>query len=548
MLVTDAARLAKTDSSDARRRTVIIGSGAVGLFLAAELIGKNDGREVVVIEAGERHLGNFDSDSFRCVGLPSDGLKVGRSRSLGGTTNLWGGQLVEFQPVDFAGRAWMPDSKWPVAYDEIAPYYARAYESLGIDAEKQRDELVWKSVGAEPPRIGRRADGTASDIEPFLTRWLKTPNFAVYYERLIESEPRLKVLTGHAAVGFVRGEARRGGAGSEASIGAVRIRGRGGERTIAGDDFVLAAGTVENARLLLHAAADGSWECPWQGNDNVGRFYADHYGGPVAVVKPNDTKEFFNAFCTIAKSGHKYQPKIRLRNEVLERERLLNIHACFAFESSASEHLVYLKQFLKAALYSRKISGIGDVIRNSVSSVRYLVPLMWRYAWDHRIFVPSTSKITLNIQGEQTPCAESRVKIDPGARDANGLPRVVLDWRLAGGENAGDELKSILAFARRVEHALTETGLARMEIDGDLAALRPEFMMRMKDTIHQSGGAVMGSSAKEGVVDRDLRVFGTSNLYIGGSSTFRTVSNANITFTALAFAVRLGDHLAGERE
>jgi len=43
-----------------------------------------------------------------------------------------------------------------------------------------------------------------------------------------------------------------------------------------------------------------------------------------------------------------------------------------------------------------------------------------------------------------------------------------------------------------------------------------------------------------------LKVFGTSNLYVGGASTFRTVSNANTTFTALAFTTRLIYHLCNE--
>jgi len=49
------------------------------------------------------------------------------------------------------------------------------------------------------------------------------------------------------------------------------------------------------------------------------------------------------------------------------------------------------------------------------------------------------------------------------------------------------------------------------------------------------------------VVDRNLKVFGTENFYVGGASTFRTVSNANTTFTALAFTTRLVHHLCGER-
>jgi choline dehydrogenase-like flavoprotein len=522
MLLTDVARLPSANGP----RIVVIGSGAIGLYVASELVKR--GRDVVVIEAGERHLGNFDAASFASVGRENDGIRIGRSRSLGGTTNLWGGQLVEFQPVDFAGREWLPSSKWPVTYDEVAPFYSRTYENLGIDAAKQSDEAVWKSVSAERPRIG-------DEFEPFLTRWLQVPNFATYYDEMIRENPKLHVLTGQTAVGF---------AGNGGKVTAVRVKDAAGvERAIEGDTFILAAGTIESSRLLLHCAAEqgGGWKggaCPWRGNQNVGAYFQDHLGGKMATVLPKDTKKFFNTFCTIAKSGHKYQPKIRLRNDVQARDRILNIQGLFAFESSATEHLVYLKQFLKAALYSRKFSGIGDFLRNSIGSAKYLVPLMWRYAWDHRVFVPSTSRIDLLVQAEQMPVAESRIRIDAGSVDRFGLPRAVLDWRLGG-----VELESIHAFVTRADAALRAAGIAELKINEDLAAKNPRYLGTLKDTLHQSGGTVMGWSEKDGVVDKDLRVFGTENLYVGGSSTFRTIGNANTTFVALAFMTRLVEKL-----
>jgi choline dehydrogenase-like flavoprotein len=53
----------------------------------------------------------------------------------------------------------------------------------------------------------------------------------------------------------------------------------------------------------------------------------------------------------------------------------------------------------------------------------------------------------------------------------------------------------------------------------------------------------MGSSPGNGVVDRDLRVFGTANLYVAGAGVFRSCGNANTTFTAMTLATRLKKHL-----
>jgi choline dehydrogenase-like flavoprotein len=53
----------------------------------------------------------------------------------------------------------------------------------------------------------------------------------------------------------------------------------------------------------------------------------------------------------------------------------------------------------------------------------------------------------------------------------------------------------------------------------------------------------MGANSDSGVVDGDLRVFGTKNLYVASAATFPSSGSANVTFTAMAFATRLAEHL-----
>jgi choline dehydrogenase-like flavoprotein len=520
MLVRDIARL---NADAASRRIVVIGAGAVGLYTAVEL--SRRGRDVLVIESGSAQLGGFSTDSFASVGRKHEGIHRSRSRSLGGTTNLWGGQLVAFMPIDFAGREWLPGSAWPVTYDEIAPFYRPTYLNLGLDEQIVDDAAVWRSISARPPPLN-------DEVECFLTRWLRVPGFAKLYAKRIESDPHLTVLTEHTAVGF------RGLGGRITGVRVVDAA--AGRHWIEGATFILAAGTIENARLLLHAAADDSWACPWGSNAHVGTRFMDHLGGRLADIHPMDKKKFFKTFCTIVRSGNKFQPKVRLRDAVLGRERQLNIQGLLAFESSASEHLVYLKQFLRASVNSRRITSVRDAAR-AVGGARYLLPLMWRYAWDHRVFVPSTSRIQLWMQSEQVPLPESRITIDPTHRDAFGLPRVVLDWRIGEAE-----LPSMREFALRIDRALRAGGHATLEIDPLLLSADPRFLDTLHDTSHHAGGAIMGRSAAEGVVDRDLRVFETENLYVGGASVFRTIGNANVTLTALALATRLVYLLAGE--
>jgi choline dehydrogenase-like flavoprotein len=65
-------------------------------------------------------------------------------------------------------------------------------------------------------------------------------------------------------------------------------------------------------------------------------------------------------------------------------------------------------------------------------------------------------------------------------------------------------------------------------------------------TWHQMGTTRMGDDPRSSVVDARCRVHGMGNLYIAGSSVFPTAGNHTPTFTLLALAHRLADHLTAD--
>jgi Choline dehydrogenase and related flavoproteins len=54
----------------------------------------------------------------------------------------------------------------------------------------------------------------------------------------------------------------------------------------------------------------------------------------------------------------------------------------------------------------------------------------------------------------------------------------------------------------------------------------------------------MGDSQSNSVVDKNLKVHNTENLYVLGSSIFNTTGHSNPTFTIVQFSLRLADHLS----
>jgi choline dehydrogenase-like flavoprotein len=504
-------------------RVLIVGGGTVGIYLAVELAKR--GRDVLMVEAGNEQLDNFSEDTFGSVGRPHATIKIGRSRSLGGTSNLWGGQLVEYQPTDFEGRDWLPDSRWPIRYGDVARYHRETYENLGMPAQFLDDESVFRHVKTEVPQF---PDG----FELFLTRWMRLPSLAATYRAQLESHPKIEVLLNHTVTGIT---------GTGTKVESLKVASADGtEHVLRARDVVLAAGTFENVRLLLHAAETDAWSCPWRDNGNIGLFFQDHLGGRVGAVQPLDRRRFLDLFTTIVIGGFRFLPKLRLNDENLRRERILNIHAMMFCESSFSENMVFLRQFMKAVIYGRRVSNLGELLRNVAACGRHLPPLMWRYIVANRVFVPGSSKISMQVQAEQTPLACSRITVDRESRDKFGLPKVLVDWRI--GE---EEFRSIRLFSMRARDALRETGLAEVKLLPGIEEGDAGFLDRLPDHNHHAGGTCMGWTERDGVVDADLRVFGTDNFYVLGASVFRTTSNANTTFLALTFATRLARLLAG---
>ena len=118
---------------DGTRHTLcIIGAGPVGLSLALEL--ERTGHRVLLLESGDmgptpEAQALSDAEIVdTALHVPMD---IGVQRSLGGTSNLWGGRCVPFGPIDFQTRPAVPHSGWPISMAEVAPFLPAACGYIG---------------------------------------------------------------------------------------------------------------------------------------------------------------------------------------------------------------------------------------------------------------------------------------------------------------------------------------------------------------------------------------------------------------------------------
>ena len=119
------------NNSEVTADICIVGAGAAGLALAKRF--SQTGLQVLVLEGGGLTYEGSSQNLYKAKdqGLPVQ-ADVSRLRFFGGTTNHWQGQCTPLLPIDFEQRAWVADSGWPIAYDDLAPYYPMAQDILGL--------------------------------------------------------------------------------------------------------------------------------------------------------------------------------------------------------------------------------------------------------------------------------------------------------------------------------------------------------------------------------------------------------------------------------
>ena len=145
----------------------------------------------------------------------------------------------------------------------------------------------------------------------------------------------------------------------------------------------------------------------------------------------------------------------------------------------------------------------------------------------------------LYVGWEQAPVASNHIQLSTTEKDHAGIPRLELHWKKSELEH-----RTLLEGLRLFGETLAAKNLGRVRIadwvlNGDDYPTDQELAGH-----HHMGGTRMNDDPLKGVVDRNCKVHGMANLYVGGSSVFATSGQCNPTTTITALACRLGDHLS----
>jgi choline dehydrogenase-like flavoprotein len=521
-------------------RIVIVGSGAAGLSLATRL--SVLGHDILLLEAGGENQ-TPESQSFYSgevanpdVHWPIDTYRV---RALGGTSALWGGRAIPFDPIDFEKRNWVPHSGWPIGYNDLLPYYPAALEAA------EGGKFDYTPSGEIVPGL----DGEL--LHTTIERFSRPTNFWTRYGAQLTDAPNVQIVTG-AAVTAIRLSA------DGASVDHLEVRLSDGRMwQVRGREYVIAAGGLETTRLLLASndvCADGI------GNQSgwLGRGYMCHLAATYGEAKFSGAPSTIGFGYENDDDGIYIRRRIALTDKAQRDLKLMNFTArVHIHDANDPKHgdpvlsLMFLAAFMVKYEYSRAareadrsfvpyMRHVGNMARHPVAMFNFM--RTWgvkRYFSSRRIpsiALPSrNNSFPLEFHCEQSPNWDSCVSLC-AERDAYDMPRLRVDWRVTD-----LDFETVREAYRLMARELQRTGTGALTFDE--SRLQEIVLKAGAYGGHHSGTTRMASDPKDGVVDADCRVHGVGNLYIASSSVTPTSSQANPTLTIIALALRLADHL-----
>ncbi|PKA42094.1 GMC family oxidoreductase (plasmid) [Rhizobium sullae] len=502
----------------------IVGAGASGLTIASNFLKRS--LSVCVLESGGvdgQGQPNFSGDGHD-GGLPYASLATTRLKGLGGSTQQlgWGGFCKPLDRQDFVERTWVGNSGWPFDLEHLGPYYERACQTLGLGdvsllGERQR------LFPAQSPIIATDSVGLCNNRR--LGRHFREPvksstSVDLFFDATVLS---LEFAPGQSTI-----------------AAALCIDRHGRTFRVSARAFVIAAGGIENARLLMISNLAAQRE-----PGLVGRYFMDHPRFTIGTLFPSN-KYVRRVFAGLDRvrvtrrqrvartlgwrdAGGYVVNGLTLPFEIHAKEALLNYRAwvepCFLGQSQRA-----YDDYRLSLLNARDrliLSGRGSFPSISPKHMTWTSGM-------HLLRPPSLVRgFRLHHFIEPEPCFESRLALSD-KKDRYGLPLVSLSWHLSG--STLDSLKRTIAI---LQNEMRVSGL------GELLVTQEEWDVLQNPmwTWHHMGTTRIHDHPARGVVDRNCRVHGVSNLFVAGSSVFPTAGNDTPTLTIVALAHRLSDHL-----
>jgi choline dehydrogenase-like flavoprotein len=424
-----------------------------------------------------------------------------RGSGIGGTSNFWHGGLTVLDRTDVEGApAHHGRTRVPITYGQLREYYARAVTLLRNGKPYSLDDI-------EAP-LSAPLDGFGEASGAFRLKALLYPDRPFSTRFLIERARELhglQVVPGvevRRLVGFGR-QRFAWAEGTDTGSGALR--------KFPADIFILGAGGLGSPKILLQSVAGyASLE-----RLPIGKFIIDHPTGFVFKAKLRRRMDLGPLF-GVGRRGYKLRYGFALKPDRLG-------------DADSRNHILYLRPAI-----SMKDPAAYDFLKRKLvaSRGRALRPLDLAYLVRHTDllfdainfkygFSNSTRHVSGLVFSEQVPGEDDRIR-------QLGSGKFAMQWTIS--ERDSRSLETFLAMF-----------FENYSDQFESFRIFPNLSARLDSAGHHSGACRMAVDAAEGVVDADLRVFGTDNVFVNDGSVLAYSGHANTGLTIAALALKCCD-------
>jgi choline dehydrogenase-like flavoprotein len=513
-----------------RYDVIIIGTGAGGGTLAHRLA--PSGKRILLLERGEYVPREKDNWSTRAVNLEgkyqtrevwSDGdgkpLHPHTNYWVGGNTKFYGAALFRLRREDFGELRHHGglSPAWPIAYDELEPYYTEAERLYHVHGERGEDPTEppagalypYPAIGHEPRIQALSDDFARAGLKPF-----HTPLGVMLDEQdaqrsrcircstcdghpcLLGAKADAQVVGVDPALGFPNVTLRTGakverlecGPSGREVTGVVVRRGGASER-YAADVVVVACGAINSAALLLRSASDRHPDGLANGSGVVGRHYMGHINSVLMALSKCPNPTVF--------------------------QKTLSVNDFYFGDEEWDYPLGH-------------ISFVGkldqDTLRAGAPAIApgFTLDLMARHSLDFW------------LTSEDLPDPDNRVTLDRQGQ-------IVLRYR----PNNEDGHRRLVARLKALMQRQRRCGVHGHECHQGLFARNLFLGQRipLAGVAHQNGTIRFGSDPRSSALDRHCKAHEVDNLYVVDASFFPSSGAVNPALTIMANALRVGDHL-----
>jgi choline dehydrogenase-like flavoprotein len=505
---------------------IIIGTGAGGGTLARHLA--TSGKRILLLERGDwlpREPSNWSPQDVFVDGryMSPDTWYDARGKAfqpqshyyVGGATKFYGAALYRLRREDF-GELQHHDGlspAWPVSYDDIEPYYTQAEQLYEVHGARGEDPTEPPASAPYPfpaldhePRIQQLSDDlAAAGHNPFhapcgvmldasnmpystCVRCQFCDGFPCPLHAKSDAEVHgvRPALTQPNVTLLTNATARRlitDDAGT--AVTEVEVDHDGESEIYGADIVVVSCGAANTAKLLLASANDRHPNGLANGSDQVGRNYMFHNSQAVLALshEPNPTR---------------FQKTLGLND--------------FYFGSDD---------------FAFPLGNIQMVGKSTEEMYRGEKPIETKLAPTRLLSDIATHAVDFWLSTEDLPRADNRVTLAP---DGN----VQLSYEHTNREPTQRlyrQLKSMLRhLGMHPDHLIPRNAYLRSDIP-------------VAGIAHQAGTCRFGTDPATSVLDVNCRAHEVDNLYVVDTSFFPSVGAVNPGLTAIANALRVGDHL-----